>query len=96
MPLLTDPAATVRAGALSLIPHKGIALRTDQYAYMRYRDGTEELYDMRKDPQQFTNQVTNPEYAVVLQQIAAQLDARMKEEGIALDAKGRKYVQGAP
>ena len=30
VPLLTDPAATVRAGALSLIPHKGIALRTDQ------------------------------------------------------------------
>jgi len=95
-PVLNDPAATVRGGALSIIPHKGIALRTIAHAYMRYRDGTEELYDMRKDPQQFTNQVTNPEYAVVLQQIGAQLDARLEKEGIVLDARGRKYVQGEP
>lgn len=95
-PVLNDPAEFLRTGALSIIPHKGIALRTIAHAYMRYRDGTEELYDMRKDPQQFTNEVTNPEYAVVLQQIGAQLDARLEAEGIVLDARGRKYVQGEP
>ena len=37
--------------------HRGIGIRTDRFAYMRYRDGTEELYDMQQDPQQFTNVV---------------------------------------
>jgi len=53
-PVLRDPEATVREAALSM-DRKGRAIRTDDWAYMRYRNGAEELYDMREDPGQFTN-----------------------------------------
>ena len=30
-------------------------MRTPNWSYMRYKDGSEELYDMKKDPKQFKN-----------------------------------------
>lgn len=52
-PILQDSLSTVKDAALSL--HKGHVLRTADWAYMKYQDGTEELYDMKADPQQFHN-----------------------------------------
>ena len=40
--------------ALSFIP-KGTSLRTKNWSYMQYKDGTEELYNMKKDSKQFNN-----------------------------------------
>jgi len=48
---------------------------------------------MVKDPKQFTNQASNPEYSVVLKKLQEQLDLRLKEEGIELDSNGKKYIQ---
>ena len=31
------------------------ALRTERWRYIRYSDGTEELYDRHKDPMEWTN-----------------------------------------
>jgi len=54
LPILKNPSATVRDAALSL--HRGHhALRTDRWTYMKYNDGSEELYDMEQYPHQFTN-----------------------------------------
>jgi len=91
--VLKDSSAYVKKSVLSIIPHKGIALRTKDYAYMRYRDKKEELYDMRKDPKQFTNQAKNPEYSPVIKKLRQQLELRLKEEGLGLDKKGKKYIQ---
>ena len=30
-------------------------MRTPNWSYMKYKDGSEELYDMIKDPKQFKN-----------------------------------------
>ena len=54
VPILRDANAKVKDAALSIVG-KGFSLRTDDWAYMRYKDGTEELYDMRNDAKQFTN-----------------------------------------
>lgn len=54
-PVLKDPGAKVRSATLSVKEGTGWSTRTDRWAYMRYRDGSEELYDMEKDPGQFTN-----------------------------------------
>jgi len=80
VPVLKTPDATVRDGAISL--HNGFALRNKNFAYMLYNDGQEELYDMRKDPKQFTNLAANPEYSPVLEQMQKQLDDRINEEGL--------------
>ncbi len=56
-PVLLDSKARVRDATFSLDGKKGQSIRTDQWAYIRYKDGSEELYDMEADPGQFTNLV---------------------------------------
>src|SRR5262245_40755211 len=36
------------------------AVRTEKWRYIRYADGSEELYDRSKDPNEWTNLVDNP------------------------------------
>ncbi|MEC7906470.1 MAG: sulfatase, partial [Verrucomicrobiota bacterium] len=59
VPILNDPNQRVREAALS-IDGSGYALRTERWAYIRYNDETEELYDMMSDPSQITNLAFNP------------------------------------
>lgn len=60
VPVLRSPGTTVKDSAISFKPGHG--LRTDLFAYARYNDGSEELYDMTKDPDQFTNLAHDPAY----------------------------------
>ena len=45
-------------------------VRSEQFRYVRYRDGSEELYDHRKDPHEWHNVADNPEYAAAKKQLA--------------------------
>ncbi|MBK1879179.1 sulfatase [Pelagicoccus mobilis] len=49
-------------------------LRTDRYAYLRYKDGSTELYDMLKDPKQLTNLAKNPEHKSMLKSLDQKMD----------------------
>ena len=74
-PILANPAAEVKMGALSF--HHGTALRAADWAYMRYNDGTEELYDMQSDPKQFHNLAAIAEYQGQLTKMRARMAARL-------------------
>jgi N-acetylglucosamine-6-sulfatase len=76
--------ATLRRGAVgyrhSLIQaaEQGLewwwrGVRSDQYVYVRYHDGFEELYDMADDPAQLQNVAGDPAYALVKADYAARL-----------------------
>ena len=80
VPVLSNPASTVKRGALSF--QKGTALREKGFAYMRYNDGSEELYDTRSDPLQFRNLAADPEYQKTRQAIRGRLDHRMNQVGL--------------
>lgn len=58
-PTLQDPAAAVRQSAFCVAPmRQAFLLRSDDWAYIQYGEdaaGGVELFDMRADPQQFTN-----------------------------------------
>jgi iduronate 2-sulfatase len=54
LPILENPKASVKKTAFSFAGG-GISMRTPNWSYMRYKDGSEELYDMKKDPKQFKN-----------------------------------------
>ena len=54
LPILENPKATVKDSALSFVG-KGTSMRSPNWAYMKYGDGSEELYDMWNDPNQFKN-----------------------------------------
>jgi hypothetical protein len=41
------------------------AVRTDRWRYIRYADGTEELYDHDKDEYEWTNLAAQPEHSTL-------------------------------
>ena len=51
-------------------------LRTEKWAYLDYGK-TGELYDMEKDPKQYTNLINDPEHAMVLNQLKDQLKSKL-------------------
>jgi arylsulfatase A-like enzyme len=46
-----------------------IGLRTARYSYIRYSDGQQELYDLRRDPNEFHSVARLPRYAGLLAQM---------------------------
>jgi iduronate 2-sulfatase len=74
-PLLRDPGAKVRNAAFAVGP-TGRLVRTSDRAYIRYRDGSEELYDMTDDPGQFTNRAADPRFAVEKTVLRGMLDGK--------------------
>ncbi|HAO94824.1 MAG TPA: hypothetical protein DCQ96_02100, partial [Verrucomicrobiales bacterium] len=80
-PILRDPEAQVKQSALS-IHGSGTSMRTANWTYTRYKDGSEELYDMKNDPGQFTNRarVKNSEQALAIQRRA--FDKRLRAAGL--------------
>ena len=81
--MLDDPTHTVRDAAFSVAPmRKGFLLRTDDYAYMHYGEdgsGGIELFDMKKDPQQFTNLAQDPKHAATLARFQKMMAERLRE-----------------
>lgn len=77
VPVLKDQEATVREGALSL-NRNSYSIRISDWAFMRYADGSTELYDMESDPHQFTNLADDPGYSTTHREISALLDLRLK------------------
>lgn len=76
-PVLTDPAASVRGAALCVRGQDSYLLRTEDWAYLRYGDGSTELYDMQRDPSQFENlAASEPE---VVERLDARLERRLAE-----------------
>jgi arylsulfatase A-like enzyme len=72
LPLLKDvtaqhhqPAITVYDGHMSV--------RTKTARFIRYWDGTTEIYDRTKDPHEWTNQTNNPQFAAMKTKLAGLL-----------------------
>ena len=86
VPVLEDQGATVKESALSFTG-SGIAMRSKGWSYARYRDGEEELYDMAKDPGQFTNLANDPAALTVLKIQRAAFDERVKEAGVKMPSR---------
>ncbi|MFT4513755.1 MAG: arylsulfatase A-like enzyme [Planctomycetota bacterium] len=75
VPVLDDPNTSIKDGALSFA--RGTSWRTRDWAYMRYKDGSEELYDMRDDAGQFTNLAGTSGHRATKERLAAAMDARL-------------------
>ena len=81
LPILKDPVARVKESALS-IHSSGTSMRTASWTYTRYKDGSEELYDMKNDPGQFTNRANDVKAAVTLAEQRKAFEKRLKAAGI--------------
>ncbi len=78
VPVLRDPESAVRTDALTVHP-KGCGLRSERWAYMRYADGSEELYDMVEDSAQYHNLAGNAHFAQVVAERRRAFDKRLKD-----------------
>jgi len=65
VPLLTNPTQKWHP-ALMTMGKGNHAVRSNRWRYIRYSDGSEELYDHSKDPWEWTNLAGRPEYAQVI------------------------------
>lgn len=74
--LLENPSAAWETPAVTTHGYMNHAVRTEQWRYIRYANGDEELYDETKDPHEWTNLAKNPELAEVKAQLAKWMPAK--------------------
>lgn len=79
-PLLADPDAAWNRPALTTHGFQRHAVRTEQWRYIRYENGEEELYDSQKDPYEWTNLAKDPKYDAVKAELRAHFPAVNKPE----------------
>jgi len=79
VPLLKQPSRDWPYPALTGWVKGSFSVQTENYHYIRYEDGSEELYDHQNDLNEFNNQANNPEYAKIKDQLAAALNSMLKE-----------------
>jgi arylsulfatase A-like enzyme len=65
-PLLDDVEAKWDNPAITAYGPVNFAIRSERYRYMRYEDGSEEFYDMRNDPNEWTNLATDSSYRSII------------------------------
>ena len=80
LPLFTDPDATIHDAAYCL-KKGGHLLREKRWAYISYQDGSDELYDMDRDPRQYRNVVGDPQHAVTKSRLQVKLKAKLASIG---------------
>ena len=73
LPLLKDPKADWEHSAVSTWDDH-YAVRTKQWRYIRYSDGSEELYDHNVDPDEFDNLANAAKASRVKEQLSQELD----------------------
>jgi arylsulfatase A-like enzyme len=72
-PLLKDPAAEWKQPAITTHLRGNHAITTEQWRYIRYADGSEELYSQKNDPNEWTNLAAEPKHAEIKKQLAQYL-----------------------
>jgi putative membrane-bound dehydrogenase-like protein len=76
VPQLRDAAAPRDWPALTTHGPNNHGVRTERFRYIRYADGSEELYDMAADPNEWTNLAADPAHAATKQELVRWLPSR--------------------
>ena len=90
-PVFDDPSHTVRDAAFSA-NGKGFLLREERWAYLQYGEkGAKgaQLFDMEKDPGQYTNLAGKPAHKKTVARLKAKLKAKL--EAVRANDLGLKY-----
>lgn len=66
LPQLKDAQAPRERPAITSHNQGNHSIRTERWRYIRYADGSEELYDMQADPNEWTNLAAKPESKAVI------------------------------
>jgi iduronate 2-sulfatase len=81
--MLDDPKHTVRIAAFSVAPsRKGFLLREDDWSFIQYGENGNkgmELYNIKKDPHQYTSLAKDPIHQKTVARFKAQMAAKLRE-----------------
>jgi len=80
VPLLKNPAATWEFPSVTTHGFGNHAVRSEKWRYIRYNDGSEELYDHDNDPQEFKNLAKDEKYAAEKRKLAKSLPSVNKKD----------------
>lgn len=99
-PLLKQPARVWQQPAITTHGRGNHAVRSERYRYIRYADGSEELYDHRNDPRELKNllyagNASDASEMAALTQVRDQLSAFLPESD-ANAARGKKAYRFDP
>jgi arylsulfatase A-like enzyme len=73
VPLLRNPNLKWTRPSLTTHGRENHAVRSERWRYIRYSDGTEELYDHQRDPLEWSNVADRSEYSPVKKELAGWL-----------------------
>ncbi len=76
VPQLKDSRAPRERPALTTHNAGNNSVRTEQWRYIRYADGSEELYDCKADPNEWTNLALQPQHSERKKQLAKWMPAK--------------------
>ena len=81
VPLLRDPSAPWPHAAITHLDRpENFAINTQQWRYIHYFDGGEELYDIASDPHEWTNLAASPEHTQKLAELRALVPQEMNND----------------
>jgi arylsulfatase A-like enzyme len=66
VPLLRDPSMKTGRKLVTTIGPGNFTVRTERWRYILYKDGSQELYDHKTDPNEWTNLAGNPDHRSVM------------------------------
>ena len=89
-PLLKDPNATWPHMAVTSHGKDNHSVRSQTHRYIRYRDGSEELYDLRTDPNEWTNIANDPKHADLKSELAKSFPATNAKPAVGAGKKKKK------
>ncbi len=72
-PLLRNPERTWNHVALTTYDYNEFSVRSERFRYIRYIDGSEELYDHYQDPEEWNNLASDSSYATHKKELASQI-----------------------
>ena len=94
VPLLKNPSADewTKDLAFTISRNGGESIRTHNWRFTHwgFGSGGMELYDLRKDPGEFTNLAKSPKYNKALKKLKAQLESKRREAGYSAKRFGGK------
>lgn len=79
VPNLKNPHQSTGRTSLTVFDKGNSSLRTDRWRYIRYNEGSEELYDLRADPNEWRNLAGKKKHANIRRDLAGKLDNRLAE-----------------
>lgn len=90
-PLLNKPDARWEHAAVTTYGPNNHAVKTDRYRYIRYEDGTEELYDHESDENEWNNVAAQDEYQEIKERLIGFLPKENADWSVVSHYNGNPY-----